>query len=50
VETVRTADIVSEAQNARKWLLIGCEIGQRGDLLDITKKMSQFFQGREYVI
>ena len=38
LEQIRTADIKSEAhQNARKWLLIGCEIGQRGgDLLDIT--------------
>ena len=39
LDTIRTANITSEAhQNARKWLLIGCEIGQRGgDLLDITK-------------
>lgn len=38
LEKIRLADIKSEAhQNARKWLLIGCEIGQRGgDLLDIT--------------
>jgi integrase len=38
LDTIRTADITSEAlQNARKWLLIGCDIGQRGgDLLDIT--------------
>lgn len=36
---IRKADITSEALiNARKWLLIGCEIGQRGgDLLEITK-------------
>lgn len=39
LETIRTANIISEAhQNARKWLLIGCAIGQRGgDLINITQ-------------
>ena len=38
LEQIRTAKIESEQlQNARNWLLIGCEIGQRGgDLLNIT--------------
>lgn len=40
LETIRTADITSEAyQNARKWILMGCEFGQRGqDLMNITKE------------
>lgn len=39
LETIRTAEITQESyKNARKWLLIGCEIGQRGgDLINITK-------------
>lgn len=39
LEAIRTADIQPKhLQNARNWLLIGCEIGQRGgDLLNITK-------------
>lgn len=39
LEAIRTADIEPKhLQNARNWLLIGCEIGQRGgDLLNITK-------------
>jgi hypothetical protein len=40
LEQIRTAKIESEQlQNARSWLLIGCEIGQRGgDLLNITNE------------
>ena len=40
LETIRTTDLTSEAyNNARKWILLGCEFGQRGgDLLDITKE------------
>jgi integrase len=40
LETIRTATIEpAHLQNARNWLLIGCEIGQRGgDLLNITKE------------
>lgn len=39
LELIRTAEITNPAyNNARNWLLIGCEIGQRGgDLLKITK-------------
>ena len=38
LEQIRTAEMETLAQdNARKWLLIGCEIGQRaGDLLKLT--------------
>lgn len=51
LETIRKADIKSEAhQNARKWLLIGCEIGQRGgDLLDITKDNIRYKAGNMYL-
>ena len=40
LEKIENADIKNEAlQNARKWLLLGCNIGQRGgDLLSITEK------------
>jgi integrase len=48
---IRKADIKSEAhQNARKWLLIGCEIGQRGgDLLDITTDNVRYKGGNMYL-
>ncbi|MFV8268873.1 phage integrase SAM-like domain-containing protein [Flavobacterium sp. GT2N3] len=48
---IRKADIKSEAhQNARKWLLIGCEIGQRGgDLLDITPDNVRYKGGNMYL-
>jgi integrase len=51
LDTIRTADITSEAHNnARKWLLIGCEIGQRGgDLLDITKENIRYKGGNMYL-
>ncbi len=51
LETIRTADITSEAhQNARKWLLIGCEIGQRGgDLLEITPDNIRYKGGNMYL-
>ena len=40
LETIRTTDLTSEAyNNARKWILLGCEFGQRGqDLMNITKE------------
>jgi integrase len=40
LETIRTTELTSEAyNNARKWILLGCEFGQRGnDLLNITKE------------
>lgn len=39
-EAIKTAPLIREALiNARKWLLLGCLIGQRGgDLLNITQK------------
>jgi integrase len=39
-EQIKKAPIIREALiNARKWLLLGCQIGQRGgDLLNITEK------------
>lgn len=51
LDEIRKADITSEAyQNARKWLLIGCEIGQRGgDLLDITKENIRYKGGNMYL-
>ena len=51
LETIRTADIKSEAyKNARKWLLIGCEIGQRGgDLMNITKEDIRYKGGNMYL-
>jgi integrase len=40
LETIRTTKLTSEAyNNARKWILLGCEFGQRGgDLMNITKE------------
>lgn len=39
LEKIENTTLISEAlQNARKWLLLGCNIGQRGgDLLKLTK-------------
>ncbi|RTY81878.1 integrase [Flavobacterium sp. ZB4P23] len=51
LDDIRKADIKSVAhQNARKWLLIGCEIGQRGgDLLDITPDNIRYTAGNMYL-
>jgi len=51
LDDIIKADIKSEAhQNARKWLLIGCEIGQRGgDLLDITPDNIRYKGGNVYL-
>ena len=52
LEQIRTCDkIVHEAHiNARKWILIGCEIGQRvGDLLSITKENIRYKGGIMYI-
>jgi integrase len=51
LDEIRKADIKSEAyQNARKWLLLGCEIGQRGgDLLDITPDNIRYKGGNMYL-
>ncbi len=48
LEQIRTAELETEAQeNARKWLLLGCEIGQRaGDLLKLTPDNIRYDQGQ----
>jgi integrase len=40
LKAIRTANITNEAhKNARNWILLGCEFGQRGqDLMNITKE------------
>jgi integrase len=51
LDEIRKAEIKSEALlNARKWLLIGCEIGQRGgDLLNITPDNIRYKGGNMYL-
>jgi integrase len=51
LEQIRTAEITNPAyNNARNWLLIGCEIGQRGgDLLKITKNDIRYKSGNMYL-
>lgn len=51
LDDIIKADIISEAHaNARKWLLIGCEIGQRGgDLLNITPDNIRYKAGNMYL-
>lgn len=52
LEQIKNSDkIVTEAHiNARKWILIGCEIGQRAsDLLNITKDDFREKSGRMYL-
>jgi hypothetical protein len=51
LEQIRTAKITKpELLNARKWILIGCEIGQRGgDLLEITKDNIRYKGGNMYL-
>lgn len=51
LDEIRKAEIKSEALlNARKWLLIGCEIGQRGgDLLNITPDNIRYKSGNMYL-
>src|SRR5690606_15828233 len=48
LEQIRNKELKTEAQiNARNWLLIGCEIGQRaGDLLKLTKDHVRYIQGQ----
>jgi integrase len=50
-ELIKNADIVREAHiNARKWLLLGCLIGQRaGDLLNITDKNLRDINGMKII-
>ncbi len=51
LEQIRTAEITNTAlKNARNWLLIGCNIGQRGgDLLKITKNDIRYKGGNMYL-
>lgn len=51
LDDIIKADIKGEAYiNARKWLLIGCEIGQRGgDLLNITPNNIRYKAGNMYL-
>lgn len=51
LEIIRTANITSEAyNNARKWILLGCEFGQRGqDLINITKDNIRYKAGNLYL-
>jgi len=51
LEQIRTAEITNTAyNNARNWLLIGCEIGQRGgDLVKITKNDIRYKGGNMYL-
>ena len=50
-EAIKNAPIVREALlNARKWLLLGCLIGQRGgDLLNITEKNIKELKGMKII-
>jgi len=51
LDKISDAEIKNPAyDNARKWLLIGCEIGQRaGDLLNITKDNIRYKGGNMYL-
>ncbi|MGM0931943.1 MAG: tyrosine-type recombinase/integrase [Bacteroidota bacterium] len=51
LEQIRNAELETQAQNnARKWLLIGCEIGQRAsDLLRLTPEDLRYKNGRLYL-
>ena len=51
LEQIRTADLETEAQeNARNWLLLGCEIGQRAsDLLRLTPDNLRYKSNRIYI-
>lgn len=51
LEQIRTAELETEAQeNACKWLLLGCEIGQRaGDLLRLTPDNVRHKNGNIYI-
>lgn len=51
LEQIRTTELETEAQeNARKWLLIGCEIGQRAsDLLKLTPDNLRYKNNRIYI-
>jgi len=50
-EAIKNAPLIREALiNARKWLLLGCLIGQRGgDLLNITEKNIKELEGEKII-
>ena len=51
LEQIRTAELETDAQrNARNWLLLGCEIGQRAsDLLKLTPENIRYQKGLYYI-
>ena len=51
LELIRNAEITKpELLNARNWLLLGCEIGQRvGDLMSITNENIRYERGNIYI-
>lgn len=52
LEQIRTTPTITTSglENARKWILIGCAIGQRaGDLLNITKDKIRYKNGNMYL-
>lgn len=51
LEQIRTAELETEAQdNARRWLLLGCEIGQRvGDLLKLNQEKLRYKGNNIYI-
>jgi integrase len=50
LEIIKNAELKLALDNARKWLLLGCEIGQRGkDLLSLTRKNIRHENGRVYI-
>lgn len=51
IELIKSVKLESEAlENVRKWLIIGCDIGQRAsDLLRLTKKHIRFENGSYYI-
>ena len=51
LEIIRNVELPNEAlENTRNWILLGCEIGQRGgDLLDITKDNIRYKDGGLYL-
>ena len=51
LEQIRTAELETDAQrNARNWMLLGCEIGQRAsDLLKLTPENIRYQKGLYYI-
>ncbi len=51
LQQIRIAELETDAQrNARNWLLLGCEIGQRaGDLLKLTQENIRYEKGKYFI-